>query len=262
MSSAVSVECRPVRADETDQFLTLLCHVFSLDKERARTVFYSEPFYDLERKWALFVEGEMASILTTTPLRFGWGNAIGIAGVATHPERQTSGHAQRLIEHVLDVAVSRNEAPAVLFAHRSTLYERCGFVELDRVVRGDIRSTGDVVTQPSLDLRDVQTIYNRWSAESDNRLVRDARRWSYWQWVYRTCEPSGRGYVCHEPKLCREAVFPEHETAWPVQPGTEWIGLRSVTRAVGVPLATERDELILMGRGLTRIPELFMTDQF
>ena len=68
-------EIRPVRPDEAEAFLELLCDVFSLDLNRAYDVFFSEPLFDLDRKWALFEGREMVSILTTTPLIFGWGRA-------------------------------------------------------------------------------------------------------------------------------------------------------------------------------------------
>ena len=75
-------EIRPIRLDETDAFLRILCTVFELDFFRAQGLFREEPLFDIDRKWALFERGEMVSILTTTPLIFGWGKANGIAGVA------------------------------------------------------------------------------------------------------------------------------------------------------------------------------------
>ena len=74
-------EIRPIRLDETDTFLQILCDVFGLDFFRAQGLFKEEPLFDLSRKWALFEGDEMVSILTTTPLIFGWGREIGRAHV-------------------------------------------------------------------------------------------------------------------------------------------------------------------------------------
>ncbi|PNA17660.1 hypothetical protein C1X78_26005, partial [Pseudomonas sp. MPR-R1B] len=89
--------------------------------------------FDLDRKWALFEGGEMVSVLTTTPLLFGWGPAIGIAGVATAVNRRREGHAGRLIEQVLRAAARDGEGPALLLAKDVALYERLGFEPIDRV---------------------------------------------------------------------------------------------------------------------------------
>ena len=135
------IEIRRIAIGEAEQFLELLCGVFHLDVSRARPVFYDAVLFELDRKWALFEDGIMTSILTTTGLTFGWGRCIGVAGVATSPVSQGKGHAQRLLEVVLEQAKIDGEAPAMLFAHQQTLYRRVGFTLNDEVVRGPIQST-------------------------------------------------------------------------------------------------------------------------
>ena len=253
------LECRTITEAETDRFLDILCTVFHLDKDRAASIFYSEPFFDLGRKWALFDDGQMKSILTVTPLEFGFGSAVGVAGVATLEENRGRGYAQRLLEESLDKVA----LPALLFAHDTVVYHRVGFEVLDVVLRGDVKAVDHGTETDALGFEEVSRRYQEWQAGSPNRLIRDERRWRHWQWVYRSCSPVGeQGYVCYEPLLCREAVLESPMEAWPVSEGTEWLGLQSLSKELGVPLESAREELIYMGRGLTEIPHMFMTDQF
>ena len=96
------IEIRPIHRQEADTFLELLCKVFALDLARAKHVFFKEPMFDLERKWALFEDGKMLSILTTTPLQFGFGKAFGIAGVATEESARGRGLGGQILGRVLE----------------------------------------------------------------------------------------------------------------------------------------------------------------
>ncbi len=258
------IECRVIGDDEAEAFLALLCTVFHLDRERASTIFYSEPFYELTDKWGLFVDGEMRSILTVTPLKFGFGPAFGIAGVATEEVHRGQGLAQQLLESVLGWAEVNAMGPAMLFAHETEVYRRVGFEVIDMVVRGPVYASGKGEGVHALGTDEVIRRYTEWAKGDPRRLVRDEKRWRHWQWVYRSCEPMGAGeYICYEPLLCREAVLYRGHGSWPVSEGTEWLGLRTLTRELGIPLVTEKEELILMGRGFGGVvPQMFMTDQF
>jgi GNAT superfamily N-acetyltransferase len=256
------IEVRTIQPNETEAFLQLLSDAFAIDPNRARRAFYSDPFFDLNRKWALFDHGQMRSILTTTPLLFGWGRAFGIAGVATQSQFRGQGYGKFLLESVLRHGQNVGEPTALLFAHQTTVYERCGFTLLDHVISGTIRLDGDPGHARNLDIPVVQQKYTAWSERSVNRLRRDERRWRYWSWVYRPCEPFGDGYICHEPNLCREAIPGAGQTVWPVPPNTRWLGLRSLTDALGVPLTDQREEMMLMGYQVPGAVEMFMTDQF
>jgi hypothetical protein len=59
-------EIRTIHESEGETFLRLMCGVFGLDFNRAYDVFFTEPLFDLDRKWALFEGNEMVSILTTS----------------------------------------------------------------------------------------------------------------------------------------------------------------------------------------------------
>jgi predicted N-acetyltransferase YhbS len=256
------IEVRTIRKNEAERFLGLLCRVFGLDIARARHVFFKEPLFDLGRKWALFEDGELRTILTTTPLKFGFGRAFGVAGVATDPAHQRKGLAQRLIEHVLQHGAQNGEPGCLLFAHQESVYQRCGFETVDLVVRGSLAAQDYDATPEIVSQARVQKIYDEWSAQHPARLRRDEARWRYWRWIPRTCEAAPGGYVCVEPNLCREALVKPGLDRWPVVPGTNWLGLESMTGALAAPLSSCEKELYVMAHSVPAQIQMFMTDQF
>lgn len=255
-------EIRPIRDGEADCFLELLCDVFELDLSRAQGIFFNEPMYDLQRKWALFERGQMISILTTVPLEFGWGRAIGIAGVATRVDRQGEGLASELLGHVLAASEEIGEGVAFLFAKQTTVYERSGFQVIDNVIRAPIRVKGDLCDVDALPLDEVMRLYEDWSNANPNRLRRDERRWNYWKWNFKACTPYLGGYICPEGSLIRECLTHGLEQGWPVVHGAHFLGLASMAVQMGVPIGTPTTELLLMARNAPAIPQMFMTDQF
>jgi len=256
-------EIRPIRLDEADAFLELLCGTFALDLERARGIFYTEPLFDLKRKWALFEGGEMVSILTTTPLQFGWGNAYGIAGVATKKERQGEGHATKLLNHVHTASKKAGEVGALLFAKEIRLYEKNDFEPIDRVIRAPLVSSENGEPGPGLENERIREIYDQWASAHPDRLRRDEQRWRYWLWHYRVCSPYQTGYLCAEPGILRESVYETRTSALPIHSGSDWFGTTFMTDQLDIPLAAQpRVELFLMGKDIPGIPQMFMTDQF
>lgn len=256
------MEVRPIRRDESSQFLRLLCEVFTLDYTRAEGIFYKEPMFDLQRKWALFDGPEMVSILTTVPLTFGWGRSIGIAGVATASQRQNRGYAQCLLETVLSDAHEKGEGSALLFARARGLYQRVGFTELDEVVRGEIPGSVDDTTGPILEFDEVRKMYGAWADQDPARLRRDDQRWNYWKWTLRMCAPIEGGYACLEGNVVREAVSDSRPSSWPVGKGAEWFGLTGMARHLGLEMRSPSADLVLMGYNFPGVPQMFMTDQF
>jgi GNAT superfamily N-acetyltransferase len=257
-----TAEIRPIERSEAESFLRLLCEVFDLDVGRARDIFFQEPMFDLNRKWALFENGAMVSILTTTPLRFGWGRAIGISGVATRSDLRGAGHAGRLLERVLEHARRSDEGAAILFARDTKLYERVGFEFLDYVVRGPVDVAPPEAVSEPMPHEKVRGLYERWSEADPARLRRDDRRWSYWRWHYRLCTPCGGGYVCTEGGVMREAVLSSPCEKLPLPRGTEWLGLASMAESAGIPVGRASNELMLLGWNVPACPQMFMTDQF
>jgi hypothetical protein len=197
------------------------------------------------------------------PLYFGWGRAFGIAGVATRADRQRQGHAATLLRYVLEESALRGEGTAMLFARRRALYERIGFEMLDEVMRGKIHHEPEAAMPDVMAFDDVVSMYNAWSLEHPDRLRRDEKRWNYWKWNLRICTELGGGYLCMEGGLIRECIVPQRFDCWPMPDTTEWLGLRSMSESMGVPLhGKQNHELFLMGYNVERLPQMFMTDQF
>ncbi|HRF59770.1 MAG TPA: GNAT family N-acetyltransferase [Fimbriimonadaceae bacterium] len=254
------MEIRPIEHHEADEFLHLLCDVFELDFQRASAVFYTEPFFDLQRKWALLQGGVIRSILTTTPLHFGWGTAYGIAGVATDRRHRRCGLAGILLREVMRLADPEHRP--LLFAADPRLYQSLGFVAIDEVVRGELNYPTRLDQREPLPPERVRELYDRWACEDPERLIRDDLRWRTWGWSLRCCEPFSSGYLCQEVTVVREAVLPDPQPYFPVPPSTDWVGLRSLTRSLDIPVGTLHAEMFLMGIGWPRPPQMFMTDQF
>lgn len=256
------MEIRPIRAGEAETFLRLLCDVFTLDFGRAHRIFFTEPMFDLNRKWALIEDSEILSILTTVGLEFGWGKAIGIAGVATREDRQRQGLASHLLDAVLKQADADGEPGALLFAREPALYAKAGFEIMDEVIRGPIEVVPEKGPFEIWDYEQVQEHYNHWALQDPNRLHRDDRRWGYWRWNLRVCSQFGDGYICSEAGTVREVVASEPVKEWPLPAGAEWFGLASVAKQIGIPLKTQESSLHLMARHVPGCPQMFMTDQF
>lgn len=256
------IEIRPVDLAEEPQFLRLLCHLFDLDMARASAIFFAEPLHNVRTNWALFDNGEMVSLLTTTPLTFGFGNAIGISGVCTRPERRREGLGLKLLNEVLSQNEAKNINVGLLFAHRTELYEAAGFQVLDHVIRAPILQN-DHTPIPPMGAWRVREIYDAWAAAEDNRLHRDNLRWKYWEWTPRNCEPVGsQGYVALEGSLVRELISANPILSIPAPAKSEWVGLESMTRALKLNLGPTSRDLIYMVRGRSTPPQMFMTDQF
>ncbi len=256
-------EIRPIRREEADDFLQLLCDVFGLDFDRAYNLFFEDPMFDLRRKWALFEGREMVSILTTTPLEFGWGRAYGVAGVATRTDRRREGHAGKLIERVHREAQRLGEGAALLFAKELGLYERQGFEPLDRVVRAPLATVPEEIVPPTMHVEEIRAMYAAWADGHPDRLVRDRKRWTLWKWHFRECNPFGDGYLCFENDTLREGLWSEPAMALPLPAGTEFFGTTLIADMLELPLAAPPTvELYVMGRDIPGVPQLFMTDQF
>lgn len=254
-------EIRPIRDTEAVSFLRLLCDVFGVDFSRARAIFFNEPMFDLNRKWALFEDGEMRSILTTVPLSFGWGKAIGVAGVATTPEHRGQGLAAELLQGVLQVSAHRGEGPCALFATDPRLYSSLGFEVVDESVLISLPNQPFQET-PMVDVSDVERIYTEWSEANPARLRRDRLRWKFWKWNLRMSWECGEGYLCAEGDTVREVITTAPVSEWPTLAHGQFLGLRSVAESLGLPMEEAKRQGHLMVRGFPMRPEFFLTDQF
>lgn len=256
------IEIRTIAHEEGETFLELLCGVFELDFHRAESIFFTEPMFDLERKWALFEDGEMVSILTTVPLEFGWGRAFGVAGVATVEAERGRGLAGKLLDYVCLRSAERGETAAYLFAKEPGVYAKNGFVEVDRVLHGTVIGCPEERGPRIMENAEVIRVYEEWALAGEDRLRRDERRWNYWKWNFRMCSALPDGYMCLEGNTLREAIVSRPRHDWPVGRHTEWSGLVSMARRLGLELRESKIDLYLMARGTSRVPQMFLTDQF
>lgn len=256
----VTAVVRTIREHEASDFLALLCDVFDLDSTRAESIFRNEPFFDLDRKWALFEGERMVSCLTTVPLLFANFRAIGIAGVATREHDRGKGFATLLLCQVLKESHARGEGAALLFARNEALYRRAGFEVLDTVVSVPLQLEEDNKNWKRLSLQETQKRYHAWAQEDETRLLRDEQRWHFWTWTMKTIVTTGNGYVASEPFKIRE-MLPKYEGLPPGQL-SEWLGLRSMTEKLGIPTTGAQVEMLLMGKAFPFVPQMFMTDQF
>lgn len=260
---------RTIRRDESDMFLHLLCDVFDLDFHRAKVAFMKEPFFDLERKWAIFIEGKMVGCLTTVPAHFGDGRAIGIAGVAVREEYRNQGIGSELLREVMRESEARGEGRALLFAKEPRFYEKHGFRVLDDVISGQIIDMENGVAHRILPTQTVQKIYDTWASESSLRLRRDHRRWEFWTWSGKVPYEMGEGYLCLEGNRVRE-LLPKFRPfrakksmhLWGDGKKMEWYGLKTMAEKLEIPLENSSVELKLMGFGFSEVPEMFLSDQF
>jgi len=220
------------------------------------------PLFDLKRKWAVMEDGEPVSILTTVELEFGWGKAIGIAGVATRHDRRGQGLATVLLEKVLCQASEEGVRSAYLFARDKRVYQKLGFEVLDEAIYAPIHGRPEFVLPRTLSFEETKAAYEEWSQGHPDRLRRNERRWNYWKWNLRVCTVHAGGYLCLEGSLIREVVPGGGEAPWPLPASTEWFGLRSMARVIGAPIRDPRPELMLMGWRSPTVPQFFMTDQF
>jgi GNAT superfamily N-acetyltransferase len=256
------MEIRPITANESSSFLKVLCDVFNLDFKRAEMLYYKDPFYNLDRKWALLIDNQIQSILTTVPLEFGDGPAIGIAGVATAKNIQGKGLASILIKEVLMQSKLKGEDRALLFAQNPKLYQKAGFVILDEVIRGKVQVNRSIKKTKRISFGETQDSYAQWAAESPHRLHRNNQRWEYWNFFDKPCYDWGQGYVCLEDLIIREAVFVPKSDSWPVPTDSQWIGLWSLTQELQIPLTKIYRHALFMGVGFKHTPSMFMVDQF
>lgn len=249
------IEIRPICETEAVSFLQLICDVFELDFARARTVFFNEPMFSLDRKWALFEDGHLTSVVTVVPLQFGWGDAIGVASVATREQARGRGYATELLHTVLD----RFAKPAYLFARDPSMYVRMGFEPIDTMVRAPLPPRNETGRERLMTGSQIEATYQDWASADPNRLLRDELRWKTWRWGMRACVPVIGGYVCVEGNIVREAIF-DGEVEWPVGQMTDWVGLGSMTKQMGIPFAEKEADLLAWRTD--RRPQMFLTDQF
>ena len=194
-----SFEIRAVRPEELVDFLGVLCAVYEMPVELAAPIFYTDPYFDLENKRALFVDGSVVSALTLIDSPLWIGQAIvpfaGIAGVATLPHERRQGYASALICDSLQVAAKRGYAFAALQSNRLDYYRQFGFevvsnqpvygIDPNSLPHSDEAARVRPLTEA--DLPAIAKIHADWSQGRTGWAVRDEKRWQYLYQLAKTC---------------------------------------------------------------------------
>ncbi len=257
MGGLLGLAVRRVHKSEEDAYLALLCLAFGLNAGQSALAFYSDPLFSQRERWALFEQGEIIGTVSTLGLTFGNGVVTGISNVAIRPDLCGLGHAQYMLQAVLE-----GVGPACLFANRPDLYRRLGFKVVDEVVRGRLPTQDRGGALARTDGTVVRRVYERWAAADPCRLMRDDLRWKYWTWAKGVPYGAGTGYLKLDSGAIREMVV--EPDCWPLDLNgrVEWTGLRSMTRDLGIPLQAGETELLFMTFGIDWVPQMFLTDQF
>lgn len=233
MSGTHRCVARAVKVSELDAHFQVMCEAFGLDSDRARAIYYGDPFFELSHKRILFDDGKPVSGLTLVPatLRLAGGAAIdiaGIAGVGTPPSRRNCGFAGSLLTTTLrDVPGELGYSIFGLVTDRPDYYSRFGWAVCSNMFQWTIppgrlprHAAASEVVEMSANEYDAARTEMRNLLESVNKgapgtFVRDERRWR-----------------------CIETLSPGRRVA-------AWIRNRKVEAYVAFDLADEADRRML-----------------
>jgi predicted acetyltransferase len=185
------IEIRAAHSDELDAMLALMCEAFSLPFASAREVFYKDPYFNIEKKRVLVIDGQLISCLTIAdaPLRIG--RAVvpvgGIAGVATEKSRQRQGYAGRLLIESLSAMPAQGMPLSALFPYRPDFYRRFGWevagsqfkAVLSRDSLPEYTDARYVRAGVPSDRSDIVLLYDEKSCNRTGFRHRDEPRWDY-----------------------------------------------------------------------------------
>ena len=222
------------RGDEADGVLEVMCAAFELPFDVARPIFYADPYFDLDAKRVLRVNGRVVSCLTLSETLCRVGEAYvpitGIAGLATLPAFQKQGHAARLLNATVETLRERRTPLVGLYPFQSTYYERLGWETATQasgcvVAPADLPASLEAANVMGAEPQHIPPIAELYAQSLGLGCLsgaRDTKRWQYLfdrahdRWVYRQndtvagylfCETQpgtihiGSGYVDTLPTL-------------------------------------------------------------
>jgi predicted acetyltransferase len=216
------IESRAVRSEELDSMLSLMCDSFGLPFTPARELFYRDPYFDIEKKRVLLVDGEIASCLTIVEAPLWIGRAAvrvgGIAGVATALDHRRKGFAARLLADTLPALREMGCAFSALFPFSYDYYRKLGWecvgsqavARIDRSVLPPFAEARFARARQSSDRRPIAQLYRQSTERRSGRWIRDDLRWDYLfehaksQVVYR--RQGATGYALYETREETEGV--------------------------------------------------------
>lgn len=187
--SDIEIQLRCAKPDELEEVLQVMCSAFGLSFEKAKKIFFSDPFLNHSNNLVLMTNGQVTSCLTLLPIEVMIGGSVvrigGIAGLATKPDQQRKGYAARLLKYALDVCKERDLPLVILEPSNIKYYLKLGWIETSRSVcygiRGDLQlhePVGMVVREIMPD--DILMMDTIRSARMNHSLarIRDAVLWS------------------------------------------------------------------------------------
>lgn len=129
--SGGGVEVRSAQSGDLDDFLAVLCEAFGLPNGPARRLFYDDPYFDINLKRVLVVDGRVVSCLTIVPVEMRVGAAVvrmgGIAGVATLESDRGRGYGTQIVQETVADLSRMGFAVAGLMAAEQGFYDRMGW---------------------------------------------------------------------------------------------------------------------------------------
>ncbi|HZO92107.1 MAG TPA: GNAT family N-acetyltransferase [Chthonomonadaceae bacterium] len=216
MGAGEAIEIGAVRPEELDTMLGIMCESFGLPFDAAREVFYDDPYFAIENKRVLRVNGQIASCLTIVEaacwLGFGVARLGGIAGVATAPALRRRGYAGCLLAATLRTLDERGYALSALFPFAYDYYRKFGW-ELAGFAHRYLTAPANLFAYPEAryvrlarpeDIPHLQRLYDAASRGQTLRCLRDARRWQYildhikQRVVYSPDKSTVEGYLLYE----------------------------------------------------------------
>lgn len=186
-----AVEIGPIRPEELDRMLELMCDAFEMPYEAARPIFYADPYFDITKKWGLRVEGALVSCLTFVEVETWVGERtlplVGVAGVATQKERRNRGYAGALLQEALRHLRRNRVGLCALVPAASAYYEKFGWaiagtaqqVRLSRKALPHTPKTGSVEAVQEKDIPHLCALYDACTRGKTLRLLRDEKRWRH-----------------------------------------------------------------------------------
>ena len=212
----MQIETGAARPEDLDAMLALMCEAFDLPLAPAHEVFYKDPYYDVNNKRVLRVDGQVLSCLTVVEARIWVGEVIvpiaGIAGVATRSTHRRQGYAARLLTETLRELAQRGYALSGLVPLSYDYYRPFGWELAGEAVRCQVAPSRlfpfpektFVRTAVSEDIPRLSSLYEASAKGRSLYGVRDAKRWKYLLDNIRYCrvvQPPGgevEGYLLYE----------------------------------------------------------------
>jgi predicted acetyltransferase len=211
-----TVEIGIAETRELDTVLEILCEAFQMVPEAARPVFYNDPYFHLENKRVLRVNGRVVSCLTIVEAECWIGASAvklgGIAGVATRSEARNQGYAGRLLADTVRALRERGFGLSALIPARQEFYRRYGW-EIAGHAHRYLTAPAHLPAFPERqnvrptrpeDIPDLARLYEAWATSRTLHCRRDAKRWQYildnvrQRVVYVSSEGDTQGYLLYD----------------------------------------------------------------